>query len=162
MIAVASAVSPVLRAMREDDLPAVTVIEQSTYPFPWNEGIFRDCLRVHYVCRVVEWNEHIIGYGIMSFGADEAHILNLCMRSDLRRRGLGRLMLKHLLAEAKRHQVKRAFLEVRPSNKAAIALYVSAGFECIGMRRNYYQADGGREDAWVFRIRLDAEPKQAP
>ena len=157
MIAVVRDVTPILRPMREDDLPWVSSIETSTYPYPWSQGIFRDCLKVRYCCRVVEWKKSIAGYGIMSLGADEAHILNVCVRSDLRRHGLGRLMLTHLLGEADKRDVHTAFLEVRPSNKGAIALYVSAGFECIGTRKNYYQANEGREDAWVFRIRRGAD-----
>lgn len=152
MIAVVRDLTPVLRPMREEDMPWVSTIETSTYPYPWSEGIFRDCLRVRYCCRVVEWKGAIAGYGIMSVGADEAHILNVCMRSDFRRRGLGRLMLTYLLGEAEKRHVHTAFLEVRSSNQEAIALYLSAGFECIGIRKDYYQAVDGREDAWVFKI----------
>jgi ribosomal-protein-alanine N-acetyltransferase len=153
MIAVVRDVTPVLRPMREQDVAWVSSIETSTYPYPWSEGIFSDCLKVRYCCWVVEWKKTIAGYGIMSLGADEAHILNVCMRNDVRRHGLGRLMLSHLLEEAAKRDIHTAFLEVRPSNRGAIALYVSEGFECIGTRKNYYQAHEGREDAWVFRIR---------
>ena len=82
--------------------------------------------------------------------AREAHILNLCIHPELQRRGYGRQLLHALCLRAEALGVERAFLEVRPSNSAAINLYCSAGFEQIGVRPSYYQADGGREDAVIF------------
>jgi len=145
-----------LRSMTEADLGHVAALERESYPFPWSEGIFRDCLRVGYVCRVVELGPGLIGYGVMSYGAGEAHILNLCIREALRGRGIGRSLLRHLLANAATAGMDEAFLEVRPSNLAAIRLYQSMGFEPVGVRRGYYQAVGGREDATVLRLDLRA------
>ena len=73
-----------IRPMAESDVSDVITVERASYQFPWSEGIFRDCLRVGYVCRVVSINDTIIGYGVMSVGAGEAHILN---RSEERRVG---------------------------------------------------------------------------
>jgi ribosomal-protein-alanine N-acetyltransferase len=143
------------RPMQSDDLPAVVALEHEVYPFPWSEQIFRDCLRVGYDCWVVEAGTGVSGYGIMSMGAGECHILNLCVAPALRRQGAGRALLTMLLRRARRAGMLHAFLEVRPSNGAAIALYESMGFERIGLRRGYYQARGGREDAIVYRKALD-------
>lgn len=143
-----------LRAMTEADVDAVVALEHDSYPFPWSEGIFRDCLRVGYVCRVVELGHELIGYGVMSHGAGEAHILNLCVRAAMRERGIGRTLLRQLLDSAVDAGMDEAFLEVRPSNLAAIRLYQSLGFEPVGVRRGYYQAVGGREDATVLRLDL--------
>jgi [ribosomal protein S18]-alanine N-acetyltransferase len=143
-----------IRAMTDGDVRAVVEIERGSYQFPWSEGIFRDCLRVGYVCRVVLSGEELIGYGIMSTGAGEAHILNLCVRESYRCRGIGRTLLEHLLARAGTAGSSEAYLEVRPSNTAAIRLYQTLGFEPIGVRRGYYQALGGREDAAVLRLAL--------
>jgi ribosomal-protein-alanine N-acetyltransferase len=143
-----------LRPMTEADVDAIAALERESYPFPWSEGIFRDCLRVGYVCRVVELGPALIGYGVMSLGAGEAHILNLCVREAMRERGIGRTVLRHLLASAAAAGTDEAFLEVRPSNLAAIRLYQSMGFEPVGVRRGYYQAVGGREDAAVLRLDL--------
>ncbi|GMU67872.1 MAG: ribosomal-protein-alanine acetyltransferase [Steroidobacteraceae bacterium] len=143
-----------LRAMTEADVDAVVALEHDSYPFPWSEGIFRDCLRVGYVCRVVELDHELIGYGVMSHGAGEAHILNLCVRAAMRERGIGRTLLRQLLDSAVDAGMDEAFLEVRPSNLAAIRLYQSLGFEPVGVRRGYYQAVGGREDATVLRLDL--------
>jgi [ribosomal protein S18]-alanine N-acetyltransferase len=148
-----------IRPMHELDVPMVVAIERTSYQFPWSEGIFRDCLRVGYICRVVEVSSDIAGYGIMSIGAGEAHILNVCMRDDYRGRGLARKVLSYLIDRARGAGMYEAFLEVRPSNTAAARLYHSLGFEQVGTRRGYYQATNGREDAAVLRRILSREPK---
>jgi len=140
-----------IRPMNELDIPMVVTIERSAYQFPWSEGIFRDCLRVGYVCRVVDAGGDMGGYGIMSVGAGEAHILNVCVREEYRGRGYARKMLQYLMNRARASGMQQAFLEVRPSNTAAARLYHSMGFEQVGIRRGYYQATVGREDAAVLR-----------
>jgi ribosomal-protein-alanine N-acetyltransferase len=143
-----------IRSMQEADLPSVVRIEQASYTFPWSEGIFRDCLRVHYVCRVIEVGAEIAGYAILSVGAGEAHVLNLCIAGEHRCRGLGRHLLTHLLQVGAHMGARDALLETRPSNAAALRLYRSLGFAPIGTRRGYYQAVGGREDAVVLKREL--------
>ena len=140
-----------IRPMHELDVPVIVAIERSAYQFPWSEGIFRDCLRVGYVCRTVCVDGELAGYGIMSVGAGEAHILNVCIRDVYRCRGLARKLLLHLLERARLAGMQEAFLEVRPTNTIASRLYHSLGFEQVGVRRGYYQATGGREDAAVLR-----------
>jgi ribosomal-protein-alanine N-acetyltransferase len=143
--------------MHELDVPVVVAVERAAYPFPWSEGIFRDCLRVGYVCRVIEVAGDIAGYGIMSMGAGEAHILNVCVREDRRGRGYARRVLLYLLERARTAGMYEAFLEVRPTNVAAAQLYHSLGFEQVGVRRGYYQSASGREDAAVLRRLLSAD-----
>ncbi len=94
--------------------------------------------------------------GIMSIGAGEAHVLNICVRDEYRGRGFARKVLVHLLDRARAAGMYEAFLEVRPSNTAAANLYYSMGFEQVGVRRGYYQATVGREDAAVLRRVLAA------
>ncbi len=142
------------REMLEMDVPMAHANELAGYEFPWSDGIFRDCLRVGYICRVLELGGQVIGHGIVSAGAGEAHLLNICIHPDFRCRGLGRLLLLHLLDQARSHGARAMFLEVRPSNPGAIRLYQALGFEQIGTRRAYYQAAGGREDACVLRLHL--------
>jgi len=148
-----------IRPMMEIDLPEVAAIEQQSYTFPWSENIFRDCLRVGYTCRALDLAGQIIGYGVMSLGAGEAHILNVCVREQFRSVGFGRRLLEHLLERAVAAGVAEAFLEVRPSNLSAIRLYQHLGFEQIGIRRGYYQAPDGREDAIVLKRELTAPGK---
>src|SRR3954469_51325 len=145
-----------IRPMMEIDLPEVAAVEQLSYAFPWSENIFRDCLRVGYTCRALDLVGQVIGYGVMSVGAGEAHILNVCVRDEYRSLGFGRRLLEHLLERATGAGVAEAFLEVRPSNLAAIRLYQRLGFEQIGIRRGYYQAPDGREDAIVLKRDLKA------
>jgi len=149
-----------IRPMMESDLGDIAAIEQASYAFPWSENIFRDCLRVGYTCRALDLEGRIIGYGVMSLGAGEAHILNVCVRAEFRTVGFGKRLLQHLLERADAAGTSEAFLEVRPSNLAAIRLYQKLGFEQIGVRRGYYQAPDGREDAIVLKLELGpASPK---
>jgi [ribosomal protein S18]-alanine N-acetyltransferase len=141
---------PRVRAMADSDLDAVAAIEKRAYEFPWSRGIFVDCLAVPYVCEVLEEGDRVIGYGIMSLAADEAHLLNLCIDIAAQSRGLGGYMLDHLLRRAAEAGARVLYLEVRPTNARAIALYRRAGFVRIGMRRNYYRAASGHEDALVL------------
>jgi ribosomal-protein-alanine N-acetyltransferase len=143
-----------VRPMHEADVSEVIRIERASYQFPWTEGIFYDCLRVAYLCRVAVQDQQIVGYAVMSMGAGEAHILNLCVREEVRRSGVGRELIHYLLTQAEEAGMSEAFLEVRPSNAIALLLYESLGFEQVGTRRGYYQAIGGREDAAVLRLRL--------
>jgi [ribosomal protein S18]-alanine N-acetyltransferase len=154
MSAVLKQLAPELRAMRDTDIEQVAALEVASYEFPWNAGIFRDCLRAGYGCWVLEEEGRIIGYALLSVAAGEAHILNLCIAPGHQRRGLGRRLLLRLLDLARWHRAERVFLEVRPSNEAAIALYRQEGFNEIGTRPRYYPARHGREDAVVMAMEL--------
>jgi [ribosomal protein S18]-alanine N-acetyltransferase len=146
-----------LRVMREDDLEQVMAIERRAYPFPWTAGIFRDCLRAGYPAWVLQDGGAIIGYGVLSLAAGEAHVLNICIAPEVQRGGHGRRLLRALLRIAQGHGAERVFLEVRPSNPHAIALYQDEGFNEIGRRPRYYPARSGREDAIVMAIELFGE-----
>jgi [ribosomal protein S18]-alanine N-acetyltransferase len=146
------------RPMALADVAAVVAVERASYLFPWSEGVFRDCIRVGYLCRVVEFGGEVAGYGIMSYGAGEAHILNICIRNDLRNAGIGRRLMDFLLERARAAEMHDVFLEVRPSNPIAIRLYETLGFTRVGVRKAYYQASGGREDAWVYKLVLNELP----
>ena len=139
-----------MRPMEEDDMAAVLAVERVGYPHPWTEGNFRDCLRAGYCCWVLEQDGRMIGHGVLSVAVGEAHVLNVCVHPDWQGRGLGRRILDRLLRLAREHEADTAFLEVRASNTVAQHLYESAGFNEIGLRRGYYPAHGGREDAVVY------------
>lgn len=151
-----------LRPMRETDLDAVMEIERRAYPFPWTQGIFRDCLRAEYPAWVMlsegrQSEGRIIGYGVLSVAADEAHVLNVCVDPLAQSRGHGRRLLRALMNNARGFGAQRIFLEVRPSNPHAIALYHDEGFNEIGRRPRYYPAKFGREDAIVMAKELLSE-----
>ena len=139
-----------LRPMHETDLDDVLSIENDSYEFPWSRKIYEDCLTVGYSCWVAVHAQKTVGYGIMSSAAGEAHILNVCIREDYRREGLGRYLFNHLVQRAGELKVETVFLEVRPSNLAAYRLYEEEGFIEVGSRKNYYPAREGREDAIIM------------
>lgn len=138
------------RPMQREDLSEIIGIERQSYPHPWTQTIFGDCLHAGYSGWVCGRNGMIEAYGIISVAAGEAHLLNLCVREESRQQGIGRKMLRHLVAIARRHNTEVIFLEVRPSNAAARALYEDEGFNELGNRRDYYPAGAGREDALIL------------
>lgn len=146
------------RPMTEADLSRVLELEMAAYAFPWSEQVFRDCLRVGYHCVVIDTPAGVQGYGIMSMGAGESHVLNVCVAEAWRGRSIGRRLMVSLLERVRNSGMELAFLEVRPSNGAAIALYESMGFDRVGLRKGYYQSASGREDAFVYRLHLAPPP----
>jgi len=132
------------------DLDDVMRIEKLSYPHPWTIGNFRDCLMSGYYACVLEVNGNIIGYALMSSGAGEAHILNICIQPDQQGKGLGRNLLRVLETEALARNIDMMLLEVRASNINAINLYESMGFNELGVRKAYYPSNDGREDAIVM------------
>lgn len=150
MSAVPDAAAVSIRPMHDADIDAVMAVEERAYPFPWTRGIFLDCLRVGYGCWVCESKYELCGYAVMSYGAGEAHLLNLCVAPEWQGMGLGRRLLCFVLEQAERLGAGEMFLEVRPSNTPALRLYRSLSFREIGRRKGYYPAVGGREDALVL------------
>ncbi|MBK1672253.1 ribosomal-protein-alanine N-acetyltransferase [Ectothiorhodospira shaposhnikovii] len=142
--------------MRANDLGAVMEVEPRAYDYYWSEGIFRDCLRVGYSCWVLTTRStgELIGYGVMSLAVGECHVLNLTVRPESQGQGFGRYLLGALLDIARERQTETAFLEVRPSNVSAVSLYRSMGFNEVGIRKRYYPAEKGREDALVMAMQL--------
>ena len=144
----------IIRAMTLEDVDDVVRVEHNAYEFPWSRGIFEDCLRVGYICRLLENAGVVSGHIIISAVAGEAHLLNLCVAPEVQGCGLGRRMLSHAMMAARVAAAHRMILEVRPSNWRALRLYQAAGFDVIGRRRGYYPAHEGREDALVMAREL--------
>lgn len=142
-----------IRRMTISDLPSVAAIEKKGYQFPWGEDIFRDCLKARYECWVCEERDKVLGYCIASIAVGEAHVLNLCVDPAEQGQGIGRKLLENLIDSA-RGRAETVFLEVRPSNTVAIALYENMGFNEIGIRKGYYPAENGREDALMLALEL--------
>ncbi len=148
-----------LEPMEAGRLPQVLEIERRAYPFPWTEGIFRDCLRAGYSGWIVTSPDNeVLAYAFMSMAVNEAHILNLCVEPDCRQQGLGRFLLAHLQQVARAAGMEVLLLEVRKSNSAAIALYLNHGFRKLGERKGYYPAHEGTEDAWLLGCTLQPQP----
>lgn len=141
---------PRYRRMTAADLDAVIAIEDAIYPHPWTRGNFADSLQAGYHCWIVECGGAVSGYTVVMIAAGEAHLLNLSVGAPWQRRGMGRELLNFVLKLARDYGAARILLEVRPSNGAAIALYRSADFAEIAVRRGYYPAGDSREDAIVL------------
>jgi len=146
-----------MRSMTQADVDAVLGIELSVQAYPWTRGNFMDALNHGYVCCVDDDTGVIRGYAILMPAVDEAELLSIGVTAALQRKGLGRMILNEMLQKARSMNIKRVFLEVRPSNIAAIALYKRSGFELIGVRRGYYQNANGSEDALVMACDLKDE-----
>ncbi len=143
-----------IRRMSKDDIPAVVEIEKQVYNYPWTEGIFKDCFIAGYKCWVCEDMENVVAYGILSVAAGEAHIMNICVDPAEQKQGIGRSMVEKMVEAARDRKINSIFLEVRPSNTAAIALYNGLGFNELGTRKDYYPAEEGREDALMLGMEL--------
>jgi len=138
------------RRMTLGDVERVMKVEDEVYEFPWTDKIFSDCIRVGYYCWLALQRENIVGHAVISVSAGESHMLNLSIASEYQRKGFGKQFIEFLIQQAHEKQAQTMLLEVRPSNIAAINCYNSAGFNEIGLRKDYYPAPEGREDALLF------------
>ena len=143
-----------LRPMQIDDLDAIMQIEPTIYSHPWTRSNFSDSLNSGYSAWVLEKDDEMIGYALLMMVMDEAHLLNLSIAKPQQKRGLGRYLLEHMISNAKQHKAINMFLEVRPSNVSAIALYENMGFSEMAVRRGYYPSEHGREDAVLMGLAL--------
>jgi ribosomal-protein-alanine N-acetyltransferase len=137
----------ILRDMTEADLDAVLRIEREVHAHPWTRGNFSDALRSKYQCKILEAGGAMLGYAVLMLAVDESELLDIAVDAGHQRQGWGQRLLGEMMVLARHFGMHRMVLEVRASNRAAIALYRKAGFGDIGLRRDYYQAENGREDA---------------
>ncbi len=147
------------RPMHLIDVDAIMQIEPTIYSHPWTRGNFTDSLQSGYSAWVLldsaQPADTIIGYALLMMVLDEAHLLNLSIARHYQKQGLGRFLLEHMVQIAQNHHAKNMFLEVRMSNISAIALYENMGFNEMAIRRNYYPAKQGREDAVLMGLALE-------
>ncbi len=144
----------VRRPMCEADLAAVLQIERDANRFPWSKQNFADCLGDNYQSFVFDASGSLVGYLILQHILDEVHLLNICVQHQHQGKGIGRYMLDQMIREAQQRQVNLIVLEVRRSNHRAQQLYIQAGFNEMSIRRGYYPAEQGREDAVLMGMDL--------
>ena len=140
------------RAATPDDIAAVLEIERASFGDPWSEATFRDLLRLRHAIFLVATDgarPSVCGYVIAAVVSGEAEVLNLAVARDARRRGLGGRLLDAGLGAVSERGAREVFLEVRESNAAALALYLSRGFSALTRRARYYR--NPVEDALVLR-----------
>ena len=146
--------APRLMPMQEIDLAEVMAIESVLYTHPWTRANFGDSLRAAYQCWTWRLGNELLGYFILLVAAGEGHLLNLSVAPARQRAGHGSALLKDAMRLARNRGAQHLFLEVRPSNEGAKALYDRFGFRQVAVRRGYYPAHGGREDALVLTLAL--------
>lgn len=148
-----------IRTIDIQDLPAVMAIERKCYPIPWSESVFEGSVTGNNECWLIEYQGLLCGHTVVLNVLDEVHLLNICIAPEFSRKGLGRILLQHLISKAVERNATVFFLEVRVSNRSAIDLYFSAGFNEVGLRPNYYprEVGGGREDALLMTLELSVD-----
>ena len=143
-----------LLPMRIFDLDEVLVIEYGVYDYPWGRGNFSDSMSSGYSCWVCRVADELIGYFVVMLAVDEAHLLNIAVASKRQGMGYGARLLREAMRVAQASGGVMMLLEVRPSNESALRLYRHFGFQQIGVRKGYYPAASGREDALVLTHEL--------
>src|SRR5690554_8160727 len=102
-------------------------IERQSYSYPWSEGIFLDCFKSSYRLWGAALEGSLVGYAIVSYILDEAHLLNLCVHPRSRGLAVGKLLLRHLTTSADREGMNQILLEDRLSNTSASQIYRTHG-----------------------------------
>ena len=137
---------------KENDLSAIGLIENEVHAYPWTHGNFLDSLKSNHTCLMMKLNEEIIGYTVMMFVLDECHLLNISIKKSVQKKGYGSHLLNEVIRQANLAHAKTIYLEVRASNQAAIHLYDKHGFNEMSIRKDYYRAKEGREDAVLMGL----------
>jgi ribosomal-protein-alanine N-acetyltransferase len=140
--------------MTETSLDEVVAIERAAYAHPWSRGNFSDSLKSGYQAQLLRAGDTLIGYFVAMKGVDEVHLLNITVAPGSQGMGWGRVMLDALAIWSRGQDAQWLWLEVRTSNARAQQVYLRYGYRRVGERKNYYPADGGREDAIVMSFKL--------
>lgn len=138
----------------EEDLPAIEPIEHRAHLYPWSNRVFKDCIRSGYLLDGAFDGPNLLGFSVVMPILSEWHVLNLCVDPPLHRQGVGRSLLRFIIEQARKSKIQSLWLEVRVSNAPARALYAGHGFVQVGLRKGYYPAKNGREDALVLTCEL--------
>ena len=146
------------RRMSADMLDSVMYVENRAFEFGWKRSTFQNCIDHNHDCWVIENGSHTpiitVAHAVLCVTVDDAELLNLSVDPTWQRRGLGRMMLEHILARARILGAARISLEVRRSNFAAMSLYSSVGFKQVGTRKDYYRTRRAREDAYIMQLQI--------
>ena len=129
-------------------------LELESYDFPWTKEILRDCILYKYDSFVVVLNNNLIGYIISKITYPETHILNLTVKKNFRKNGIGKALIELIISDARLRNSENIILEVRANNTDAQSLYKKLNFEVIGTRKDYYESKNDREDAYVLNLNL--------
>ncbi|OSN06427.1 ribosomal protein S18-alanine N-acetyltransferase [Lonsdalea iberica] len=136
------------------DLTTAFQIERLSHAFPWTEKTFLSNQGERYFNLKLSHGEQMVAFAITQIVLDEATLFNIAVHPEHQRRGYGRALMEHLIAEMEQRGILTLWLEVRASNQRAIALYEFLGFNEVSIRRNYYPSAEGREDAIMMALPL--------
>ncbi|MCL2918061.1 ribosomal protein S18-alanine N-acetyltransferase [Shewanella litorisediminis] len=142
-------------SLSRQDAPIMALIELKAHSHPMSEGALADCFGPLYRCSGLYEDDALLGFTIVQQIVDEATLFDICVLPSAQGKGLGKLLLQQVIADAQRHSAQVLMLEVRASNRAAISLYQRLGFTEIGRRKGYYPTADGREDAVLMDLRLE-------
>lgn len=140
--------------LSSQDLPLAFAIERASHAYPWTENTFHSNQGERYLNLKLTHDDTLVAFAITQVVLDEATLFNIAVHPDHQRHGYGRQLLQQLIQQLEQRDVLTLWLEVRASNTRAIALYESLGFNEVSIRRNYYPAPGGREDAIIMALPL--------
>ena len=144
-----------IRKMSFHDLEGVYDIEKLSNPTPWSKTSFSDCLRGFYQNLILTIDKEQVAFCIMTVNFTESHLLNISVHPNYRNQGIGEILLKVSEKKAIKKGVTDIFLEVRESNKNAISFYKKNKYKYVGIRKNYYKLNSGREDGLIFTKHLE-------
>ncbi|NOL50189.1 tRNA (adenosine(37)-N6)-threonylcarbamoyltransferase complex dimerization subunit type 1 TsaB [Pelistega europaea] len=148
-----------IRPLKRSDLPAVLAIEQKTQYNPWSEGMFFAAfMHVNYHnWALVDGDDQVVAFAVQMIDPDVVNLMTISVAPAYQGHGLGKLLLKwlELFIASQAQGPYLHLLEVRVSNVVARTLYESMGYEQIGIRKGYYETEGGREDALVLQKNLE-------
>ena len=136
------------------DLNKIHNLELESYDFPWTKEILRDCILYKYYSFAVFFNDNLVGYIISKITYPETHILNLTVKKNFRKKGIGKSLIELIISDARLRNSENILLEVRVDNIEAQSLYKKLNFQRIGTRKDYYESENGREDAYVLKLDL--------
>lgn len=159
-----AAVGLTARALTEGDIGAWVDQERQACSHPlhaWTPENYRSSLRAGYWSRVLCEGDRVVAVCVAMDGVDETHLLNIAVALDWQGRGLAQVLLQALYERCQQQRAQALWLEVRPSNTRARSLYEREGFVDIGVRKHYYPAESGREDALVMRREIKPEAAHA-
>ena len=159
-----AAVGLTARALTDEDVDAWVAQERQACLHPlhaWTPENYRSSLRAGYWSRVLCAGDRVVAVCVAMDGVDEIHLLNIAVARDWHGQGLALALLQTLYERCLHQRAQALWLEVRPSNARARALYQREGFVDIGVRKHYYPAENGREDALVMRREIQLEAAHA-
>lgn len=143
-----------VRLAYKEDLRGMHNVENLSFSNPWSYEAFKENFFNLFSVYVLAENEYgeIVGFGGMQVIFEEAHIMNIAVLEQCRRKGIAGNLLELMMIQARERDAQTMFLEVRESNIPAQTLYKKYGFTEITIRKNYYSDNG--ENAIIMAVEL--------